>query len=155
MLMKDHTRAFLQPRPQSFADLMELYETNYIYFRRLCPDLGAVGGRAVSRTDGALDLHMDILERCRYTTTVRLTHHLCGHDGGERSSPDVQLRVYNDARQAEILTGNGCEQGDDGSCLLQRWRLNRFLAKWLGYCLHQGHRLNGIEAPVEVTGEFI
>jgi len=33
------------------------------------------------------------------------------------------------------------------SMLVCRWRLNRFLNKWLGYLEHQGHSFINIEKP--------
>jgi uncharacterized protein YqiB (DUF1249 family) len=57
---------------------MELYESNYIRLRNLQPELDAMPAIAVSRVPGALDLHLRIIERCRFTTTLGLTY--CFHD---------------------------------------------------------------------------
>lgn len=127
---------------------MELYETNYILFRRLCPELDRLTPSAVSIAEGALDLHLRIVERSRYTTTVKLTYHFENDKGRSIPEPDLRLRIYHDARQVEVLRSSarrsidssGIEAPLDESELAAKWKLNRFLYKWLRYCLYQKHR---------------
>ncbi|MGM0552683.1 MAG: DUF1249 domain-containing protein [Pseudomonadota bacterium] len=147
MLLDTRTPAHLEPRPVTFAALMEMYEENYLALRRLCPDLRELPAVAVSRVEGALDLHLELQERTRYTTTLRLTYVF--EDAGEqRLRPDLCIRLFHDARQAEVL-GRYCRQSGRGLMIDSlageaglgcRWRHNRFLYKWLRYCLRQGHR---------------
>jgi uncharacterized protein YqiB (DUF1249 family) len=143
MLVRDRQRAIEYPKPLSFAALMEMYEVNYLRLRLLCPALSSMPDRAVSRADGALDLHLDVLERSVYTTTLRLTYLFEHRDPAARRSPDLEIRVYHDARQAEVLRraehGRVIEAASGRAGLELKWRLNRFLYKWLGYCRHQGH----------------
>lgn len=135
------------PRPSSFAGLMELYEANYIRLRRLCGDLSSLPERSVSRAAGALDLHLTIHERSPYTTTLVLTYHLADPDGIIRPDPNLVVKVYHDARQAEALSrdpgarlyARSIAPRGAAKSLELKWRLNRFLYKWLGYCAHQGH----------------
>lgn len=132
---------------RSFSSLMELYENNYIYIRRLMPDISGLPPMAVSRVTGAADLHLNIMERCPYTSTVRLTHRFQGMGGDDQLSPDLVVRIYHDARAAEVLPsselarfrlwGNGLVP--DPSSLTWRWEVNRFLNRWLRYCLGEGH----------------
>jgi uncharacterized protein YqiB (DUF1249 family) len=99
---------------QNFAGLMELYECNYIRLRNLVPDL-------------------------TYTF----------HDEeGSFPAPDMQVRMYHDAQVAEVISC-GRRRGNRHASynrmfnrytLAEKWRMNRFLQKWLGYCLMQGHR---------------
>ncbi len=141
--------------------LMELYEINYMRFRRLCPGLNGIRCCAVSRIEGALDLHLRILERARYTTTLKLTYYLQDTQGyGFVPNPDLKIRVYHDARQAEVLSRSLRQielhvhspgLGMDTELAL-RWRLNRFLYKWLGYCRHQGHGFVQGRASVHPVG---
>ncbi|HDP90359.1 MAG TPA: DUF1249 domain-containing protein [Thioalkalivibrio sp.] len=137
----------LSPRPESFAALMELYEANYIRLRQLCPDLHRIDGEAVSRVSGCLDLHLQVLETSHFTSTVLLTYYFPDAAGGLRADPNVVVRMYHDAHQAEVLS-RVCRVRDArvsaqasgmDSALLCKWRLNRFLYKWLGYCRLQGH----------------
>lgn len=126
---------------------MELYEANYIRLRQLCPDLHRIEGEAVSRIRGGLDLHLQVLENSPFTTTLLLTYYFPDEQGGMRADPSVVVRVYHDAHQAEVLS-RVCRMRDarvsapntpTDSALACKWRLNRFLYKWLGYCRRQGH----------------
>lgn len=148
-MLFESTRTFsLTPRPRSFAGLMEMYEVNYIRLRQLCPDMHQID-IASSCVPGALDLHLRVLERSKYTTTLLLTYHF-PVDRGWKASPNLKVRVYHDARQAEVLSFTCRRRGaevtsddvDADSELVCKWRLNRFLYKWLGFCRHQGHLLS-------------
>lgn len=137
---------------RSFASLMELYENNYIYVRRLVPQIDALEPQEVSQVASAVDLHLGVLDRARYTTTLSLTH--C-FDEGERRSPDLLVRVYHDARTAEAMPSAGLERfdlwGDESTpaagSLRWRWEVNRFLNRWLRYCLGEGHHFAGSAPP--------
>ncbi|MBT8128259.1 MAG: DUF1249 domain-containing protein, partial [Gammaproteobacteria bacterium] len=50
-----------------------------------------------------------------------------------------------DARLIEVLSGHlqhGRQKLDHlpADAKVEKWKLNRFLYKWLGFCLHQGHQ---------------
>ena len=132
---------------QNFAGLMELYECNYIRLRNLVPDLDEMPDRVCSRIDGVLDLHLRITERCKFTTTLNLTY-IFHDEEGSFPAPDMQVRMYHDAQVAEVISC-GRRRGKRHASynrlfnrytLVEKWRMNRFLQKWLGYCLMQGHR---------------
>jgi uncharacterized protein YqiB (DUF1249 family) len=126
---------------------MEMYEANYMRFRRLCPELSNVGDGVVSRVRGALDLHLKVLAHSSYTSTVQLTYYLRDRDGAMRPNPDLRLRIYYDALQAEVLSyAYRClppkmraHIAGPHTALTGKWAVNRFLFKWLDYCLRQGH----------------
>ena len=133
--------------PVSFAGLMELYECNYIRLRNLVPDSDVIPDAVVSRIDGVLDLHLRITERCKFTTTLTLTY-LFEDAVGSFPAPDIQVRIYHDAQVGEVISC-GRRRGMRNArynrmrndyTLVEKWRMNRFLQKWLGYCLMQGHR---------------
>jgi uncharacterized protein YqiB (DUF1249 family) len=133
-------------RSRDLSALMELYELNYIQLRRLVPDLDAVQDQSVSKLSGALDLYLTICERTRYTTTLHLSYQFM-HCGATCLAPDVLVRMYHDAQLAEVLS-HSRRQGRPRAeydrlhrryPLETKWQVNRFLHKWLGYCLHQGH----------------
>jgi len=147
MILTSDTAQNLEVRPQSFVGLMDLYERNYIGIRRLVPSLPAAGETRVSVVAGALDLHLTVIERFRYTTELHLTY-LFQRGAEIEVEPDLYIRVYHDARQAEVTAarlrhwpGFANEAGDRQPTLRSRWHVNRFLYKWLNYCLYQGHRL--------------
>ncbi len=141
-------------RPRGFAALMSLYESNFLKLARLAGDPAMLSGERSSHVAGGCDLRLTVLEQCRYTTTVGLTHLF--HDqqavgpGLETflSYPDVRIRVYGDARlaQAQHWPADRPEPfGRDptaaGRELEQRWLFNNMLNKWLEYCLDLGHSL--------------
>jgi len=147
MLLDDVCKACESPRPRSFAGLMEMYEWNYIRLRRLCPDLTELDAYSISQVPDALDLHLRVLEQCPFTTTLGLTYVFFDVQAGVQANPDLRLRVYHDARQVEVL-GRACRhrrgrvrvEDLPGDTVLEcKWKLNRFLYKWLSYCLRQGH----------------
>ena len=96
---------------------------------------------------------MDILERHPYTHFVRLTYQF--KKGEQREiAPDAHIRIYNDARLAEVTSFNH-DQGFKRLAhpswpqrqLFQRaWRQNQALDKWLAYLLHQGHGIISMQA---------
>ena len=128
---------------------MELYESNYIRLRNLAPDLDVLQPNIISRVSDALDLHLCIVERCKFTTTLNLTYHFSDAEGGF-PAPDIRVRIYHDAQVGEVIAC-GRRRGLRHAAynrmhhrytLQEKWRMNRFLQKWLGYCLRQGHRFN-------------
>lgn len=128
--------------PSGYADLMELYEANYMRLRLLVPVLPGVGS-LVSRVDGCLDLYLQVHRRCKYTSMLRLTYAF-GVNGDRCLEPDLHIRVYHDARVAEACSrllhhGRGRQDQNLDSTIQTKWSLNRFLYRWLGYCLHRGH----------------
>ncbi len=128
---------------RGFVSLMDLYENNYLRLRRLIPDLSALPDSAVSRVSGRLSLHVNIIDRTKFTTTLCLSYFF---DEGERGleEPTLTIRLYHDANQVEVLTGHlrhgqQCFDRIPEKAIKIKWKLNRFLYKWLGYCLHLGH----------------
>jgi hypothetical protein len=125
-------------RPAGYAGLMDLYEENYLRLRRLLPELSRFAEHTRVRADAALDLYVTILERGRYTTTLSLTY-LFRTARGTAAEPALVIRLYHDARLAEALY-----EGDMPPCpraiLALKWRHNRFLHRWLLYCLRQGYQ---------------
>lgn len=133
-------------RPGSFVSLMSLYESNYIRLAWLIPDLAAIHGPLTSTVSGDCPLHLTLTERSRYTTTLSLTY-LFEQEGTLIADPDLQIRVYHDARLAEVQS---CARWHRHSVLEtlrsqlvrdlgDRWLRNIMLNKWLDYCVERGH----------------
>lgn len=134
----------------SVGCLMDLCDENYRHLLRLAPGLRTLRGRLQSRVSGGMDLHLEILEQTPYTTCIHLTYYF-EHQDQAHPDPDATLRVYHDSRQVEVLgllqrVLPPCSDGDR-EMLLQKWRVNLFLSKWLAYCVHQGHRFAPAELP--------
>lgn len=125
---------------------MELYEQNYLLIRLLAPSLRSMGpGSYVSKAAGAMPLELSDVIHSRYTTTFRLTYRFSPQNGKARldREPDLTIRLYHDARTCEVMSGLMSEQRAEirrTRDLDEGRRLNRFLNKWLSYCLRQGHR---------------
>jgi len=145
-------------RPVSFVSLMTLYESNYIRLRALVGDVRGLAGRAVSSVPGDLDLHLEVIEHSPYTSILRLTYLFADADATV-AEPDLELRVYHDARLAEASRcstrvrhpGLAGLQDSLPNTLGQRWRRNMLLNKWLDYCAERGHRIHstaGVDAAV-------
>jgi len=130
---------------RSFAGLMELYEQNYMRLRSIAPDL-KVADEMISTVPGHQDLHLSITQRCRYTTMLRMTYQF-EDDGKLLFEPDLHLKVYHDARVVEVqqLTSRAHGPMYIAELIDHKWRMNRFLYKWLGYCLHQGHYFQSMQ----------
>lgn len=139
--IRSQPRGLAPAAQRTLPGLMALYEENYIRLRNLVPRPDAVDGHAVSRVHGCIDLYLEIVELAPYTSTMRLTY-LFDDGAGQRREPDLFIRVHHDARTAEAMEvhmprGRYCF---DARRTLQRsWERNRFLHKWLGYCLRRGH----------------
>jgi uncharacterized protein len=133
-------------RPVSFVSLMSLYESNYLRLRELVGDVRRHHDVRVSHVAGDCDLHLTVLEHAPYTTTIRLTY-LFEDADSTVADPDLEIRVYHDARLAEAsacgrwIRHQSLEQVRAGipAQLGERWLRNMMLNKWLDYCLERGH----------------
>jgi hypothetical protein len=142
-------------QPRSLASLLDLQECSYRRLSRLAPDITGAQGTLVSRVAGSLDLYLSVVERHPYTTTIALTYRF-PDSGGWVAEPNVVARLYHDARLLEAVShsrrhppyATRCHRRPVPTELEAKWELNRFLQRWLGYCLHQGHLfLRYTEAP--------
>ncbi len=133
-------------KPRSFVGLMALYESNYLRLLRLLPEIERLDGCFRSRVAGECDLHIEILERCRYTLTLSLTYHL-ETDEGLFTDPDMTVRVYLDCQLAEVMQIGDLQRHaalkelsrEHRRELELRWQRNVILNKWLEYLSDQGH----------------
>jgi hypothetical protein len=100
----------------------------------------------VSSVPGDLDLHVEALEHSPYTTILRLTYFFEG-EGAPVADPDLEVRVYHDARLAEASRCGrwgrhpalANVQARLPAALGERWLRNMMLNKWLDYCAERGH----------------
>lgn len=133
-------------KPRSFVGLMALYESNYLRLLQLIPELERLDGCFRSRVAGDCDLHVAILERCRYTVTLSLTYLFASGDGSV-ADPDMTVRAYLDGRLAESMGMRDDQRHARLRRFLRahkpeldaRWRRNVVLNKWLEYLSDQGH----------------
>jgi len=83
----------------NLGDLHSICEANYLRLTKVFP-----GYENVNRTEvvsGALSITIDVVERCRYTTTLRLMQR--GPAGLPRAGIRLDVRLYHDAKMAEVV----------------------------------------------------
>ena len=133
-------------KPKSFVGLMALYESNFVRLKHLIPELDRLDGYYKSRVAGDCDLHVEIIERSRYTITLSLSYFFF-ENNVRIVEPDMKVRAYLDGQLAEAMHyGSGYRHPalrrfsrEHRQVLDQRWRRNILLNKWLDYLMEQGH----------------
>lgn len=136
----------IRPANQSYW-LQRICEANYDKLQRLLPDLSSLQRAALEDDSGKPVLHARLLERTPYTLTLELTHYF-PHDSGPLPEPAVRVRVFLDAKTAEVLCADAAPPVHDAFqrhpppklVLDYKWRLNYFLEKWLDHCLRHNYR---------------
>lgn len=130
----------------SLGGLISLYEANFIRFKALLPWLPGPGAQLVSSSPDDLPVHVSVEAASRYTCDLRLTY-LFDEVAGVVAEPDLRLRLFLDARMAEVRgwsTGQRHEllrtlAGAQPRELDRRWSRNMMLAKWLDYLSERHH----------------
>ena len=130
---------------RDIAGLIRIYEASYLRLAKLIPDLDGCDRVMISRVAGALDLYLALIERQPYTTTLVLTYRFA--EGGRHAlEPNARIRLYHDVRAAEVVSHRRRRRRivrpwTSGRMpeLDRKWRMNRFLLKWLRFCTFQGH----------------
>lgn len=146
MLRENLLRPNIILKPKSFTGLMSLYDSNFVQLQMLIPELNRLDGYYRSRVAADCDLHLEILERSRYTITMSLSYFFV-EDGERIADPDMKVRVYLDGRMAESMGFSGDHRHaafrrltrEHRAELDARWRRNIILNKWLEYLIDQGH----------------
>lgn len=135
-------------RPGSFTGLMTLYESNYLRLLTLLPDVDSFVGPRTSVAANDFDLHLELVKRERYTSTLRLTYWFADEQSWV-PDPDLVVRVYHDAKLVEAM--ESCvehrhrllrEIARASVELDLRWARNMMLNKWLDYLSDMDHDLS-------------
>lgn len=139
-------------------------EANYARIMQLFPDMLEIDARQVGMAlagQGALGFVFRVTERCKYTTMMDIiasgsrdtaSSHTANLESWQPdwSKPLFSLRIYHDARMAEMVSynhhrhllpsyeypNNNMYQRDEKS------QLNKFLGEWLSHCIHYGHSVD-------------
>ncbi|MFP4154673.1 MAG: DUF1249 domain-containing protein [Halothiobacillaceae bacterium] len=125
----------------SFERLMEVFEHNYILLRRLMGDLRRLPPQMQLVAAGRPAILLTRCDDSPYTVTLHMRPQLPSVDPDDLPD-DIPVRVYLDARTAEIWTrlGSQCVREQARGCLQRQWRRNRFLMRWLQYLLENHYR---------------
>lgn len=146
MTVRMETASWARFGTRDITGLIRIYEANFVRLAKLVPDLPACDRMMVSRVAGALDLHLEIIERQPYTTSLVLTYRFPDRDGCVLE-PNARINVYHDVRAVEVVShvrrrrNLATRPWSPGRMpeLDRKWRMNRFLLKWLRFCTFQGH----------------
>lgn len=153
-----HLQACGDVHRETFAALMDLYEHNFIRLKKLVPGLGCTDTAMVSSVAGCLDLHFSVLEQSKFTSLISLSY-CFNRQTGKTMEPDLLIRVYHDVAMAEVISGE-LHHGQlklknlPETAISERWHLNRFLYKWLGFCLHIGHQFDMKSSSIDLNQQI-
>lgn len=141
--------SLLDPHEKSYW-LAKICEANFERLFRLVPNLASLPASAVAKAEGKPLLHLEMLEQSPYTLTLELSHCF----GSESLlEPAVKIRVYLDARAAEVLSDHArphvhqaLRQGTKAHEVMDyKWTLNYFLSRWLDHCLASEYRFRPVQ----------
>lgn len=133
---------------QYIGGTSELYEWNFNLLLELIPDVTHIeeSTPTVSRVVGGYDLCLRVIERRKYTTTISLCYGLAAQCPLV-SDPYVKIRLYHDAKLAEIVAyQNEAKFSPKYEYpnrkmfhINEKRQVNIFLRDLLCHCLAQGH----------------
>lgn len=135
------------------AGLQALCAANYAAILRLLPQLrGEQAGCFVIDALGGHEVSVSIRERGPYTTLIDIEQE--GGAVSAASSPRFQVRVYHDARMAEVTVCHGHRHirpsyEYPNARMYQRnekYQINQFFGEWLSLCLATGRAVSGSDA---------
>lgn len=129
---------------------MKIYEDNFRRLMMLLPELD--GDENPCQSAGHRDgLHVDVLERHKYTTVIKLAQCL-PLSFLAAAMPRMIVRIYHDAEVAEVLSYQRhyrfkpkYEYPNPEMCQVrEKQRVNEFLGEWLDHCLASGIPLRAV-----------
>jgi uncharacterized protein len=128
-------------------------ESNYFRLLQLFPDYETSNFREFVLSGGER-VRIDVVERCRYTTCLKVFQQ--GGLNGWLSSPRFEVRVYHDARMAEVVSFQSRQRtaaryeypNPEMHARDEKAQQNLFLAEWLSHCQEQGCSEEGLSAAL-------
>ncbi len=147
--------ALLTPINPSFC-LEQICESNYQKLLKLIPDLTRFNDGAIGYSPRNTPLHVAVIDRTAYTLTIELSH--CFSQPQQALIvPAVRIRVYLDAKLAEVLSDHARagvarvfkDARLSRDIMTYKWRLNYFLQKWLDHCLKKSYQFNASASSAE------
>lgn len=131
---------------------MNQYEQIYKKISSLVPNLDKIepGEGAKLKSNGFMDLNIDVLIRDKDKITIAMAHNYL-QNGDLIPDPDMEIALYPKLKMAEALTyqdtyGYKEVYPEPGKVYPQiKKELNSFLNQWLNNIKMQGHKLEGHE----------
>jgi len=137
------------------ANMHQVCEVNYGRLLRLLPDCDTEDLQYQFQVNAGLSYTIKIIECSRYTSTLEMSQKsLIGQVKYEFLRPVVQVRLYHDARMAEVISAQNIgslkpSYQYPNTKMYQKNEkemVNSFLAEWLQFCLTQCDQLHSSEA---------
>jgi uncharacterized protein YqiB (DUF1249 family) len=128
--MNTNTRTIPFHRSGTFDHLMEAYEQNYILMRRLFGNLQHL--QSGDECPWNVNVTSKIIAKSKFTLDVQFTDQLVM--GNKKRPLKLKVRVYHDARTAELLDSvhrDQCLQNQASKCTEQQFKRNQLLKNWL------------------------
>jgi len=121
-------------------------EANYLRLQKLLGrfEVGVRAGVILLHDDREDAVSVEVRERSPYTALVDIAQSKAPWAGASRMH--MQVRVYLDARMAEVVSCQGLRHfrvryeypNPKMFARDEKWQLNHFLGEWLGACLRHG-----------------
>ncbi|MEZ5462315.1 DUF1249 domain-containing protein [Dokdonella sp.] len=148
--------------PSRFAWLMGMHGENYHRLDRLFAPQRLATGYYFSSVDDHLDVRLQVIEHHAYTIDIEMTYCIRDPESGGLV-PSARIRMYRDARVAEVLHYHSDQRLERAlgplpparTVFERRVRKSSFLNRWLEYLAEQGHSIGTLEqAPSVATGSI-
>lgn len=128
--------------------LMSLCDINYMLLLRILADKEQVGEQQCFFISDFLSYRVVINELTRYTTLITMSQeaNITGYNLSELLRPKMVIRLYHDARMAEVISNQNVRQikprydypNDKMHLPDEKQQINFFLKEWLQLCLQLG-----------------
>jgi uncharacterized protein YqiB (DUF1249 family) len=137
------------------ANMHQVCEVNYGRLLRLLPDCDTEDLEYQFRVNASLQYTIKIIDCSRYTSTLEMSQkNQIGQIEYEFLRPVVQVRLYHDAKMAEVINAQNIgslkpSYQYPNTKMYQKNEkemVNLFLAEWVQFCLTQSKHLHSSEA---------
>lgn len=128
--------------------LLNLCGINYMLLMRMVGDNEQLGAQRCFFISDFLSYRIRIDEVTKYTTVICIHQEaqIQGHNLAELFRPEMTIRLYHDARMAEVLKSQHVRQiqprydypNDKMHLPDEKQQINHFLKEWLQLCLRLG-----------------
>ncbi|KXJ55690.1 MAG: hypothetical protein AXW17_13990 [Colwellia sp. Phe_37] len=128
--------------------LMALCEVNYMLLLRILADKEQVGEQRCFFISDFLSYRVSVNEVTKYTTlvTIHQEANIHGYNLTELFRPKMVVRLYHDARMAEVISNQDVQQikprydypNESMHLPDEKQQINYFLKEWLQLCLQLG-----------------